>query len=99
MPFPCDSFPQIVPLRLHLIDLVRLNSFVTHLLRQVAAADKIEVEQLDIFGRCVRIHCLKEFLDLFVGQFTQIFNVVIHLKLLKQNFVLVESSKGGFSEG
>ena len=96
--FAGDCFSQVVSLRLHLVFSVGLHGLVHHLFVQVAAADEVEVEKLEVLWRSVWINRLEEVIDFLVGLDTNLLDVLVVLHFLVQDLVLVESCKSRLSE-
>ena len=75
-----------------------LQRFVIHLEQEVAAAHKVEVEQLEVLAVRAGVHALEEVENLVVRLVAKGFNVVVHLNLLEHHFVLVERFQGVLAE-
>ena len=96
--FAGDCFSQVVSLRLHLVFSVGLHGLFHHFFVQIAAADEVEVEKLEVLWRGVWINSLEEVIDFFVGLDTYLLDILVVLHFLVQDLVLVESCESRLSK-
>ena len=85
-------------MRFHLVFSVRLHGLIHHLFVQVAAADEVEVEKLEVLWRSVWIDSLEEVIDFLVGFNTHLLDVLVVLHSLVQDLILVESCESRLPE-